>query len=79
MKIIRDFESPVYNEKNRLLGNCFTVIEDNTKYFFEFNIKGMEAEFKCDRISLINDVINEFRKYSGYVNVFYNKDRSFYK
>lgn len=79
MKIIRDFESPVYDEKNRALGNCFTLIDGNTKYFFEFNVKGMEAEFKCDRISVINDVIDEFRKYSGYVNVFYNKDRSFYK
>nr|MCR5349938.1 hypothetical protein [Acholeplasmatales bacterium] len=32
-----------------------------------------------DKMSIILDVINEFRKYDKYVNVFYNDDNSFYK
>lgn len=76
--IIRDRLSNVYSLKNRLLGNCFTI-KDKIDFHFEFDIRGMEALIICDYLPLINDAIDEFRKYNKYVNVFYNEDRSFYK
>ena len=79
MKIIRDYESTVYSNKNRLLGQCFTVIENNIKYYFEFDIRGYEAYIKYDRITLVDNVIEEFRKYFGYINIFYNEDRTYYR
>lgn len=79
MKIIRDYESTIYTEKNRILGQCFTVIENKTKYYFEFDIKGFEATIKYDRITLVDAVIDEFRKYFGYISIIYNKDRTYYR
>lgn len=79
MKIIRDYESTVYTTKNRLLGQCFTVIENKIKYYFEFDIRGFEAYIKYDRITLVDMVIEEFRKYFGYINIFYNEDRTYYR
>ncbi len=79
MKIIRDYESTVYSTKNRLLGQCFTVVENNIKYYFEFDIRGYEAYIKYDRLSLVDKVIEEFRKYFGYINIFYNEDRTYYR
>ena len=79
MKIIRDYESTVYTTKNRLLGQCFTVIENKIKYYFEFDIRGFEAYIKYDRLTLVDAVIDEFRKYFGYVNMFYNENRTYYK
>ncbi|MBR6071867.1 MAG: hypothetical protein IKP77_03420 [Acholeplasmatales bacterium] len=76
--IIRDRLSNVYSLKNRLLGNCFTI-KDKIDFHYEFDIRGMEALIKCDYLPLINEAIDEFRKYNKYVNVFYNEDRSFYK
>ena len=76
--IIRDRVSNIYTEKNRLLGNCFTIKGD-IDYHFEFDIRGFEALITCDYLPLINQAIDEFRKYNKYVNIFYNQDRSFYK
>ncbi len=76
--IIRDRVSTLYSEKNRVLGNCFTIKGDIDTHF-EFDIRGMEALIKCDYLPYINEAIDEFRKYNKYVNVFYNEDRSFYK
>lgn len=79
MKIIRDYESEIYTLKNRILGQCFTVIENKEKYYFEFEINGFEATIKYDRITLVDNVIDEFRKYFGYISIIYNKDRSYYR
>ena len=78
MEIIRDRESNIYSKKNRLLGNCFTI-KYKMDCHYEFDIRGFEALIKCDYLPLINDAINEFRKYNKYVNIFYNEDRTFYK
>lgn len=79
MKIIRDYESEIYSLENRILGQCFTVIENKEKYYFEFEIKGFEATIKYDRITLVDKVIDEFRKYFGYISIIYNKDRTYYR
>lgn len=80
MEIIRDYKSDIYNLKNRLLGNCYTAIIGKTKYYFEFEINKNQAKIVfADKLSIINDIIDEFRKYDQYVNIFYTEDRSFYK
>ena len=76
--IIRDRESKVYSEKNRLLGNCFTIKKD-IEFHYEFDIRGFEALIICDNLVYINEAIEEFRKYNKYISVYYNKNRSFYK
>ena len=76
--IIRDRVSNLYSDKNKSLGNCFTIKGD-IDYHFEFDIRGFEALITCDYLPLINQAIDEFRKYNKYVNIFYNEDRSFYK
>jgi len=76
--IIRDRISTIYSEKNRLLGNCYTIKKDSD-YHYEFDIRGFEALIICDNLVFINEAIDEFRKYNKYINVYYNKDRTFYK
>ena len=76
--IIRDRKSTVYSEKNRLLGNCFTIKKD-IEFHYEFDIRGFEALIICDNLVYINEAIEEFRKYNKYISVYYNEDRSFYK
>lgn len=76
--IIRDRKSTIYTEKNRLLGNCFTIKKD-IDYHYEFDIRGFEAKIACDNLVFINEAIEEFRKYNKYISVYYNEDRSFYK
>lgn len=80
MQIIRDYESDIYNLINRSLGNCYTAIIGNAKYYFEFEVNKNQAKIIiADKMSIILDVINEFRKNDSFINIFYNEDRTFYK
>lgn len=79
MKIIIDKTNEKYNKINRLLCNCYTVIDGNNEYYYEFKIKNNEALIIFDNFEYIEDVINEFRKSHSYISKFYNKDNSFYK
>lgn len=79
MKIIRDKTSQIYKERNRLLGNCITIIDDNNEYHYEFCIKGNEALIITDDIKYIEDAVNEFRSSNLYISKFYTEDRNFYQ
>ena len=79
MKIIRDRENNIYSDKNKSLGNTFTIIENNQKFYYEFDIRGFEALIITDYLPYIEIAIDEFRKYNKYVSVFFTEDRSFYK
>ncbi len=79
MIIKRDYDNEIYSKKNRLLGNCFTVIVNNEKFFYEFQINKNEAKILCTNLVFIEKVINEFRKYNKNINIFYNETRSFYR
>lgn len=79
MEIIRDRNDLIYSEKNRILGNCFTIHDNNQKFHYEFDIRKNEALITCDSIYYIEKAINEFRKYNKNINIYYNVDRSFYK
>lgn len=78
MKIIRDREYSWYTFDNKSLGNCFTVIDNDKEYHYEFELNSSEAKVIYDSILHIKDAINEFRKYNKQVIRFYNQDRSFY-
>ena len=79
MKIIRDRENKIYSDKNKSLGNTFTIIENNQKFYYEFDIRGFEALIITDYLPYIEIAIEEFRKYSKYVSIFYTENRDFYK
>ena len=79
MKIIRDRENNIYSDKNKSLGNTFTIIENNQKFYYEFDIRGFEALIITDYLPYIEIAIEEFRKYSKYVSIFYTENRDFYK
>ena len=78
MKIIRDRENNNYSLKNKILGNCFTVIDDK-EYYYEFCIKNNEALIKTNDLKYIENAIDEFRFYNLNITKFYTNDNSFYK
>lgn len=78
MKIYRDYESSYYMKDNLELGNCITVIDKDTKFYYEFEVQEDKALVKYNSILHIKDAINEFRKTNMQVSIFYNQDRSFY-
>lgn len=79
MKIIRDRENKVYTPKNRLLGNCFTVLTDNAAFYYEFVPNSAEALILCDSLEYVEEVIQEFRFYNFHITVFYNQDHTLYR
>ena len=78
MKIIRDRENDNYSIKNKILGNCFTVIADK-EYYYEFNIKDNESLIKTNDLKYIEEAIDEFRKYNLNIIKFYTNGNTFYK
>ena len=79
MIIKRDYNDTIYSKKNRLLGNCFTIIENNEKFYYEFQINKNEAKIVSSNLVFIEHAIKEFRKYNKNINVFYNESRSYYR
>lgn len=78
MKAYIDKESNYYMKDNLDLGNCITIIENDSKFYYEFEIDDDKALIKYNSILHIKDAINEFRKHNLQVSTFYNRDRSFY-
>ena len=64
MIIKRDYNDTIYSKKNRLLGNCFTIIENNEKFYYEFQINKNEAKIVSSNLVFIEHAIKEFRKYN---------------
>ncbi len=79
MEIIRDRESEFYSLKARALGNAFTIIENDIKYYYEFEVNGMKALVKYNDIKYIEDAINEFRIYQKHVTKYSDLNNNFYK
>ena len=78
MKIIRDRIDSFYTFDNKALGNCFTIVDNDKKYHYEFEIHDDQARVIYDNIFHIKDAIGAFRKYNKHIVRFYNSDRSFY-
>ncbi len=79
MKIFLDYNTNFYSEKNRVLGNCITVIDNNKYFYYEFIPKNNEALIKCNSLEYIIEAVNEYRKYKKYINTFYTEDKSYYE
>ena len=80
MKIIKDRENSFYSERNRLVGNAFTIIDDNNKeHYYEFNLRGDEAIIKFSDLDYIEVAVKAFRKYNKYIYKFSTNDKSFYE
>ena len=67
-----------YTFDNKALGNCFTIVDNDKKYHYEFEIHDDQARVIYDNILHIKDAIAAFRKYNKHIVRFYNSDRSFY-
>lgn len=79
MKIYIDRKNSIYSEKNRVLGNCITIENNNEKYFYEFDINKNEATIICNNIIHVEKAITKFREYNLNIDTFYNESRSFYR
>lgn len=79
MKIFRDKTNEKYSKKNRDLGNCITIIDNNCNYYYEFVIKNNEGKIITNDTKYINEAIEEFRYYNKYISIFRSEDGSFYK
>ncbi len=79
MEIIRDRESSFYSDKARALGNAFTILDEDKKYYYEFEINGCKALIKYNDLKYIEDAIKEFRIYNKHVTKFNDLNNDFYK
>ncbi len=79
MEIIRDRESSFYSEKAKILGNAFTIIDNNIKYYYEFIPDGTKSIIKYNDMKYIIDAINEYRIYNKHVTKFKDINNNFYK
>ena len=79
MKIFIDRKDIIYSEKNRLLGNCITIINNNERYYYEFDINKNEAKIITNNLYYVEKAINNFREYNLNIDTFYNESRSFYR
>jgi len=71
MEIYRDFINEFYSLKNKIIGNCITV-NDNSLYFYEFDMRLNKAYIKYSNDKYINEAISEFLNYNPYVYEFYD-------
>ena len=79
MEIIRDRESSFYSDKAKALGNAFTILDNNQKYYYEFEVNDTKALIKYNDLKYIEDAINEFRIYQKHVTKFSDLENNFYK
>ena len=79
MKIEKTYNDVYYNEKSRFLGNCINLYIDNETYHYEFIINNNEATIFYDNLEYLEIVVEKFRFYNKYINVFKTNDGNFYK
>ncbi|MCM1196809.1 MAG: hypothetical protein NC310_07070 [Roseburia sp.] len=78
MKIIKTETDLYFNEKSRILGNCFLVIDDTNTYHFEFIVKKDEAKILCDTGFFLEEVTKEFHKMHLNIIRYYTENHNFY-
>lgn len=79
MNIYIDYQNENYSNKNRKLGNCVTIEENNETYLYEFSINKNEASIKYNNIKYIQYAVDEYRKHNPYITIFFDEKRTFYK
>lgn len=79
MEIIRDRESSFYEQKSKDLGNAFTIIDNNIKYYYEFFPNNLEATIKTNDLKYILEAIDEYRIYNKHITKFKDLNNEFYK
>lgn len=77
--IIMDTKNDFYDKKLKLLGNCYTIIENNISYFYEFSLKNNIATVRSNNFKYVLEAINEFRKTNSYITIFKDKYGDFYQ
>ncbi len=79
MEIIRDRESSFYEQKSKDLGNAFTIIDNNIKYYYEFYPNKQEATIKTNDLKYVLEAIDEYRIYNKHITKFRDLNNEFYK
>ena len=79
MEIIRDRESSFYEQKSKDLGNAFTIIDNNIKYYYEFYPNKQEATIKTNDLKYVLEAIDEYRIYNKHITKFKDLNNEFYK
>lgn len=79
MEIIRDRESSFYEQKSKDLGNAFTIIDNNIRYYYEFYPNKQEATIKTNDLKYVLEAIDEYRIYNKHITKFKDLNNEFYK
>lgn len=79
MHIFIDYIDNFYNKEAQIKGHCYTLIVDNQKYHYEFNILDQSAIIKYDNLDYIEYVVNEHHKNNLYVFEYKTYDNLFFK
>ncbi|MDE6240905.1 MAG: hypothetical protein K2M08_00615 [Anaeroplasmataceae bacterium] len=78
MEILMTTTDIYFNEKSRLLGNCYLVIEDGIIYHYEFLVTKNKAEIICDSSTFLEYAVEHYHKEHPYINEYYIKDKTFF-
>ena len=73
MQILKEYSVSRLNSSNRLLGNCYKVITENSTFYYEFTKENNVAYLKYDNPDYIEAVIEEYRKSNEYINIIKSK------
>ena len=76
--MIKTMTDSYFNEKARILGNCYLVIEGIHTYHYEFQVKGNEALVLCDEESYLEDVVTEYHKHNLHIYKYFTQENSFF-
>lgn len=78
MKMIKTETDTYFNEKSRILGNCYVVIDNGNTYYFEFIAINNEAKIICDTSNYLENVVTEYHRTHLNITQYYTGDHNFY-
>ena len=78
MKIIKDRDDPFFSKRAKLLGNAITVICDDMKYYYEFNILLDTASIKYSSPLYIEEATKFYHSSNKYIYKYKSVDDSFF-
>lgn len=78
MEIVKATEDSYFNEKSRILENCYHAIENGQIYHYEFLVNKNKAEIVCDSPKFLEEVVDKYHLEHPYINEYYMRDKTFY-
>lgn len=78
MKIIKTETDTYFDEKSRVLGNCYQVMDSGNIYHFEFIVEGNEAKIISDTSNYLEEVATEYHRVHLNIIRYYTENHTFY-